>query len=187
MRNSSSKTRQTVQNLAISVLLTSLTAPAFSRGSPAIQCEAYGHKLRHYNTSSGDFFVSSILQFDLMDSKEAVTIDNILGHLGISAYAPLEDIAAKQVVFNYYGTFFAEQTPETISKRAKKYSSSKYFRFKEFNAEKTTRYDGGGMWGYFVLSKKASARQDKYFDGHYIFQAGDHMGGTVDYRCERRF
>lgn len=37
------------------------------------------------------------------------------------------------------------------------------------------------MWGYLVINKDTGGE----FDAHYIFQAGDHMGGTVDYKCKR--
>ena len=42
------------------------------------------------------------------------------------------------------------------------------------------------MWGdSFVISKKLLTAEDETFDAHYVFKAGDHMGGTVDLTCSK--
>ncbi len=58
-----------------------------------------------------------------------------------------------------------------------------HFKFNEFNAKVTSRHDGGGMWGYLVIKKDNTS--DK-IDAHYVFQAGDHIGGTIDMTCSKK-
>ncbi|MBI2604622.1 MAG: hypothetical protein HYW49_00945 [Deltaproteobacteria bacterium] len=54
-----------------------------------------------------------------------------------------------------------------------------YVQFKNVDAVRTAGLESG-MWGTLVLDLR-SGRQP--FSGAYIFQAGDHMGGTIHLRC----
>lgn len=57
-----------------------------------------------------------------------------------------------------------------------------YSQFKRFIATRTSECDGGGMGGELLIEKNIRKR---IFLAHYIFRAGDHMGGTVDFVCKR--
>jgi len=52
----------------------------------------------------------------------------------------------------------------------------------ELNAVGWSSYDGGGMWGTFLI-EKSGADQVK---AHYVLKAGDHTGGTLDFNCKYR-
>ncbi len=68
------------------------------------------------------------------------------------------------------------------------YRPTKYLnhiQFKDLDASNTNTHDGGGMWGQLIISKQILERDILKVRAHYIFQAGDHVGGTVDLMCER--
>ena len=63
------------------------------------------------------------------------------------------------------------------------YKPTKYknhFKFEDIDAAFTAGNEDG-MWGDFILEKGFA----KEISAHYIFQAGDHMGGTVDFTCQK--
>jgi hypothetical protein len=63
-----------------------------------------------------------------------------------------------------------------------KYSPRRYLGFTQyanFNAFQT-RGREDGMWGQFVLEQDLTKT---VVQAHYIFQAGDHMGGTLHMSC----
>jgi len=82
----------------------------------------------------------------------------------------------------YVGTF-KNSKESKLSPRARKYKDSSYYRFPDFDADSTGRHDGGGMWGYLVISK--GLFQNNTFDAYYVFQSGDHMGGTMSLTCSK--
>lgn len=84
---------------------------------------------------------------------------------------------------DYHGVFKGAGMPETPYQRAAKYKN--HYRFMDVDAEYTFGSESG-MWGYFVINKDvvAAAAGDKV-DGHYVLQAGDHFGGTIDYECTK--
>lgn len=53
-----------------------------------------------------------------------------------------------------------------------------YRGYFEFDARFTDGQESG-MWGSFVIELKDA----KEFKAHYIFQAGDHIGGTIKFTC----
>ena len=57
-----------------------------------------------------------------------------------------------------------------------------YAQFKDFDAVYTVGMESG-MWGYLVI-EKASVEKDQ-FQAAYVFQAGDHMGGTLYFSCKK--
>lgn len=79
--------------------------------------------------------------------------------------------------YAYYGLFRIGKIVANADYRPTTYIN--HYQFKPFNARYTNGADGGGMWGYFVLPKSL----DREVKAHYVFQAGSHIGGTIDYQC----
>lgn len=153
-------------------------ASNFSQGK-SIECWANGNRLRQ-TSGGGDHVVSSrvYLVLEKVEESATITLSRYHGHLAISdgSQSTMDQASA------YYGVFLGEMKPFSLSPRARRYKDADYFRIRDFSADGMTRSDGGDMSGEFVLSKKF-LENDEEFDAHYIFQAGDHMGGTVDYDC----
>lgn len=80
--------------------------------------------------------------------------------------------------YAYYGLFQFHKIRANPNYRPVKYTH--HYQFKPFHARFTNKVDGGGMWGYWVMPKTL----DKTLKAHYVFQAGSHMGGTIDYNCQ---
>lgn len=150
------------------------------------QCSAGGHSIRRYGVGEGGTKVQSILQFDLSYASNGrpVVIKETVGHVAVAAY-PTEKEVGERVEFDYYASFNGLEIEDTPSQRASTYKSDQFLRFRGFNASYTSRSDGGGMWGYLVVEKDAQFQESGAFAAHYVFQAGDHMGGTIDYSCIR--
>lgn len=145
-----------------------------------VQCWAEGHKLRQTSTDSKNNFVSARLSLDInaKDGGVDAELKEWVGHLAIA-----RDATALTKV-DYHGVFSGKEKASSLSPRARVYKDGDYFRYRDFDASQTTRQDGGGMNGELVVSKKfQTAGEDATYDAHYVFQAGDHMGGTVDYTC----
>jgi len=80
----------------------------------------------------------------------------------------------------YIGIFATKSVQENPKYRPVKYKDSSQFQ----NVDaKETRGAESGMWGSLIVPKKTTGA----FEAHYVFQAGDHMGGTIhmDCRAER--
>jgi hypothetical protein len=81
---------------------------------------------------------------------------------------------------SYIGTFDLPSKLENSNYKPQKYTG--YSQFPNFDATSTEGSLENGMWGQFLLEKDY---QDKdIFQAHYIFQAGDHMGGTLHLECK---
>jgi len=74
----------------------------------------------------------------------------------------------------YTGEFSFEKISENKKYRPRIYKN--YSQFVDFNAQKSSN----GMWGNLLLEKNNGT---KSIQVHYIFQAGDHMGGVIDFYC----
>lgn len=80
---------------------------------------------------------------------------------------------------SYIGNFKIRSVTENPDYKPTKYKG--FSQFQKFNATDTEGSSESGMWGEFVLDKKTDRDT---FKAHYIFQAGDHMGGTLHFNCE---
>jgi hypothetical protein len=78
---------------------------------------------------------------------------------------------------DYYGIFSFDKISNNSSYKPTKYKDS--VQFKDFDAIQTSSNEG--MWGELVISKELPQKE---FVAHYIFKAGDHLGGTVDFSCK---
>ena len=82
---------------------------------------------------------------------------------------------------SYIGNFKIASLTENPKYRPNKYKG--YSQFPKLDATDTTGSSEEGMWGQLLLEKDTSKRT---FQAHYVFQAGDHMGGTLHLTCSVR-
>jgi hypothetical protein len=114
-----------------------------------------------------------------VDGNKAELLD-LIGFVSTNYVFNLESNGTDKKIANYTGVFSGD------FKNYEAYQPSVYtnhFKFNDFNAKLTSRHDGGGMWGYLVVKKDNTS--DK-IDAHYVFQAGDHIGGTIDMKCSKK-
>lgn len=80
----------------------------------------------------------------------------------------------------YIGIFRVVNTPENTNYRPRRYKG--FMQFPYFDAVETKGRESG-MWGALLLQRiyKTAPR----FQAKYIFEAGDHMGGTLHLTCTR--
>lgn len=110
--------------------------------------------------------------------REAKVISNLIGHIFVQqVFIENEDIG---VYNSYMGFFKFNDIPHNPNYRPIRYKG--YTQFKEFDAIHTAGLESG-MWGEFVIDLTKTTQT---FDARYIFQAGDHMGGTVLFTCQIR-
>lgn len=151
----------------ILLLVLIATTESFARDSFNVTCEASGFRVSYYET---DFNHFSKFYFDLR-------IDAVTGAVVAKEYAGF--VATS----DYHGVFKGKGLPEVPYQRASTYKN--HFRFKDVDAEYTFGAESG-MWGYFVLNKDIVDKESgEVVDGHYVLQAGDHFGGTIDYQCTK--
>jgi len=117
------------------------------------------------------------LSFIYETQENQAEVSSLLGFVSVSY---LDLVATGGQLDHYTGVFsgnYRNQSP---------YGPRVYmdhYKFSGFNAKITSDTDGGGMWGYLVVSKNNGGDR---IDAHYVFQAGDHMGGTVDLICLKK-
>ncbi len=158
---------KTIFSLAVSSVLA--FQPAFAADKNVI-CEAKGMSLsRMGSTPAG-----ALAKFTFVDTTNDAgvrVLKNVVGNVKtIEIYQDYEN--------NYLGSFKFETVTENSNYRPRRYVG--YSQFKDFNAASTEGSQEDGMWGEFVLEK--NTHQPK-FQAHYIFKAGDHMGGTMHFTC----
>jgi hypothetical protein len=158
-----------ILSLAVVATLLSFQAAA-SDYQGSYVCSATGKNLRQQGTT---YPVNARLQFSqYQDDQGNRVIKKVIGHLLTSYEEPM-------LAYAYYGTFQYDSIVANAKYRGRTYKNHSQF---SMDATATNDNDGGGIWGKLVVSKNV---KDKTFDAHYIFQAGDHMGGTVDFTCQR--
>ena len=75
--------------------------------------------------------------------------------------------------FHYEGSFDSVTVKQNLKYKPSKYKN--HMQFRDVNATESST----GMWGVLVMP----AMPGYQFEAHYIFQAGDHIGGTLDLNC----
>lgn len=113
----------------------------------------------------------------MKDQHGLVYLSQTLGHVLLSSEDEGKILADR---YAYYGLFRFGRLTENPDYDPVVYHD--HYQFKSFNAMVTNNNDGGGMWGAFVIPKSL----EKNVQAHYIFQAGSHIGGTIDYDCQGR-
>ena len=79
---------------------------------------------------------------------------------------------------SWIGRFNIAKLAENPDYRPRKYHG--FAQFREVDATDTEGSAEDGMWGVFLLNKDLSG---EHIEAKYIFQAGDHMGGTLHLGC----
>lgn len=116
------------------------------------------------------------LDFVVHTTKSGIrTINDVNGVIR----ADWSELSATPSFHDYKGWFNIDSIVENINYNPRKYKN--FSQFKDFDATSSKR----GMWGYLVLEKDNEMRlsDDGTLKAHYIFQAGDHIGGTIDFVC----
>ena len=122
--------------------------------------------------------VQGALKFTYVSEGNSAKLKNLVGFVAVNYDFNVQASAEDNQIDNYTGAFAGEFANDP------NYNGTTYTNhhaFKEFNAGITGRTDGGGMWGYLALNKDNGTDD---IDAHYVFQSGDHIGGTVDLMCE---
>lgn len=140
--------------------------------SKKIKCEADGPTLSQSDSELR--MAKADLSFnDMKDAEGLRILKNIRGTVMVTASTKAEfgDGELNRETADYVEDF----SIETLSENPK-YKPTRYKGFSQFKD-----FDASDMWGSFILDKDTN--QDS-FEAHYIFQAGDHMGGTLHMSCE---
>jgi hypothetical protein len=120
-----------------------------------------------------------VLKFSYYTNQNQAELRGVVGFISTNCTFNLEYSGMEQVITNYTGVFQGEFKNDA-SYRPIVYTQ--HYKFSDFDAAVTSRWDGGGMWGYFVINK---ANGEDELAAHYVFQAGDHIGGTIDLNCSK--
>lgn len=117
-------------------------------------------------------------QLDFALDRKTKTISKLVGHIFVQTpYAETnEEISTEN---SYMGFFKFDSIASNPNYRPNVYKG--FTQFKEFDATHTAGQEDG-MWGSFVVDLNTA---DK-FEAKYVFQAGDHMGGTVLLNCRSK-
>jgi|GEM_PF-4403636 hypothetical protein len=142
-------------------------------------CSARGDILRQ---QGGERYAGDVKLFftKYTDSAGQTVLRQVLGHVVASYEA--DSGAPLDALMSYYAHFNFDELAENLDYNPDKYVG--YSQFPDFDTVITNGRDGGGMWGYFVVEKDTS---ENGFAAHYIFHAGDHMGGSIDLICADRW
>ena len=148
-------------------LFLSLTSSAFAQNTV---CRADGMRLRQ--TGSQGMAKVRLAFDDIRLSDGTRVIKNIEGYVKV---ANIWDENNPPAESEYdVGEFRVAELTENL-----KYIGSRYRGFSQF---KDLTSEDHYMSGNLLLEKGNKMS----FKAHYIFQSGDHMGGTVDMNCMRR-
>ena len=149
-------------------VMVSLTIWSYSHAT-TYECQATGAR-----QLGSTMYVKAAFQFTEAITDGAYSINDVNGDFFVQY-----DFEVGDENYGYRGLFKFGSLVEKPNYRPRKYKG--YSKYERFEAFETNDWDGGGMWGYMVIQKDKSKTP---FSAHYIFQAGDHMGGTMDFSCE---
>lgn len=116
------------------------------------------------------------ISFELERSGNNSVITNIVGHIFVKS--PYEETNGFDPENSYMGFFKTDSLTANPDYNPRKYVG--YAQFTNFDAAHTTGLEDG-MYGYLALNVEGN---QKNFEAFYVFQAGDHMGGTVIFNCK---
>jgi len=176
----------------VSLATLALSSGAFAESTihSDYQCRALGNHFRVYFADRSEYLVESRIAFGLKLDKDRVgeAGEAKLSYIGHVAFQKFVEGGKQEIdLFDGYSQLLKKDHDSDLSPQASKYTDDKYFRFREVAESASTSQDGGGMNGYLVISKKVlSAEGKKKFSAHYVFQHGDHTGGTLDYVCQKQ-
>jgi len=159
--------------LMLSLALSLVGTSSALAGSTPIECAADGKSL----SQNGGTLLNALayLSFDLTrDEKGLRVLENLQGRVQTSPELVDE-------YGSYIGRFDIASVTENENYNPVRYEG--YSQFKNIDATDTEGSAERGMWGTLVVEKNIRQR---VFQAHYIFQSGDHMGGTLHLVCRIR-
>lgn len=110
------------------------------------------------------------LVFTIAKENGKRVLSNVLAEVRAD-WSPLQD---DQSPYEYRGEFSIDRLVEKENYNPRVYLN--HSKFENFDA--SNNY----MWGDLIVEKAIGA---KSMNVHYIFQAGDHIGGVIDFKCSR--
>lgn len=176
-----------MRKLFVMIGLLSMSVSAFAGSYYSnVACKGTVYRLPGAFTSLD----GSLLYINVKATDTGAEVKSVVGHVSLaqkngdaSAPATIGELA-------YYSQFASEKVELKLAPRATKYKDADYLRF-DLADVNDNGHDGGGMNGYFVLSKRAldvfkhDGKPVPTFDAHYVLQSGDHTGGTLDFDCQQ--
>lgn len=136
-----------------------------------IQCTAQGRAMSN-NGSMG--YTDTVFNFALDEAGGLLQVKKLTGMVKANAWGPEMDPDNA-----YIGRFDTSLITENPNYKPTTYKGSA--QFKDLDAVETLGAESG-MWGNLILARKANAQGNRM--GKYIFQAGDHIGGTIHMTCK---
>lgn len=152
--------------IGVVLVVLSMQAQSFE----AVHCD--GVKAVQYGAAN--LAANADLSFELERNGSLSEMKNIKGHIFVKSQFEKGDTINPDN--SYMGYFQIQSLKANTNYNPNKYKD--WFQFKDFNAVSTQGVEDG-MWGSLLLDLSS----DDNFDARYIFQAGDHMGGTVILNC----
>ncbi|MBT3980301.1 MAG: hypothetical protein HOE90_03060 [Bacteriovoracaceae bacterium] len=109
-------------------------------------------------------------------------LKNVVGHVAVRNNFDGDDKIGRSD--DYYSIFNIKKMKAKAKYKARVYKN--HSKFEDYDSTASNSTDGGGMWGYLAVEKYEEPKggEEKSFSAHYVFQSGDHMGGTVDFDCK---
>lgn len=130
-----------------------------------------------YSNRGRSFGSSLVVAGKLLISVE--TIDSIMG----SGQIELDN----RFDYNRENNFcYKAEFSNVSAKRDPDYRPTRYQdhnKYNDFDATKTSTCDGGGMYGHLIFPERISRIP---LTMYYVFEAGDHLGGTLEFNCYPR-
>lgn len=154
-------------------LMTALASP-LAQADFTVTCTAKGKATAQ--TGGGMLYTDAIVKFIAdgpAEEGEQMTIYGVQGRIKVASIdneLPLNKDNA------YIGAFTFNELRSNAKYRPRKYKNM--VQFQNFDAKSTTGLESG-MWGNFLIDRSINDGSE----AKYIFQAGDHMGGTVHFKC----
>jgi hypothetical protein len=143
----------------------------------SVVCIAKGKKTA--NNGGGMLYTDARISFDAEDPNPDNNLRTIAAVNGVIKVADVNNESELNENNAYIGKFKFEELNSNPKYRPVKYKNM--VQFQNFDA-KETMGEESGMWGQFLIDKEFGDG----CDAKYIFQAGDHMGGTINFKCTVR-
>lgn len=118
------------------------------------------------------------LRFELERNGNGSVLSKLVGHVFVKS--PYDVSPGFDTENSYMGFFKTEVLSANGDYRPRKYQG--FAQFNNFDAAHTVGQEDG-MFGYLAVDVTSGKKE---FSAFYVFQAGDHMGGTVLFSCHTR-
>ncbi len=145
--------------------------PTISSASETVFCKATKTFQRDEKALNTD----AEINFELIRNGKNSEIKNLTGYVFVSYDSIGESTLSTENA--YMGYFNLDSLVANPQYRPTKYKD--YIQFKNMDATHTVGRESG-MWGALILN----INTPKQISAKYIFQAGDHMGGTMPFHCK---